>query len=326
MHRFYDRYNAYRTLIDARLTTVIDRDQPVSMYEPARYVLSGGGKRIRPVLVMLACEAAGGDPRDAVEAGVAVEILHNFTLVHDDIMDRADTRRGRQTVHKKWDENIAILVGDELMGIAYKTLLNTEKGDLRALTRVFTDGVIEVCEGQSYDKEFELLPTVSEEEYMMMISKKTGWLVAISAEMGAIIGGADDGRRTALIDYARCVGRAFQVQDDLLDVVADKDEFGKPIGGDIIEGKKTYLLVKALTRAEGDDLALLKDVATRKAPHDGLVPRVTDIYRRYGVLDVAREKIEQDTEAAVRALDALEDNDGRQMLVWLAQMLLERKH
>lgn len=326
MHRFYDRYNEYRTLIDQRLATVIDRDRPVTMYEPARYVLSGGGKRIRPVLVMLACEASGGDARDALDAGVAVEILHNFTLVHDDIMDRADTRRGRETVHRKWDENIAILVGDELMGIAYKTLLNTEKGDVRALTRVFTDGVIEVCEGQSYDKEFELLPSVTEEEYMMMIGKKTGWLVAISAEMGAIIGGADAARRAALLEYARCVGRAFQVQDDLLDVVAVEEEFGKPIGGDIIEGKKTYLLVKALGRAEGEDLALLEAVAMRKAAHDGLVARVTDIYRRLGVLDAAREKIEQDTEASIRALDALEDNDGRQMLIWLAHMLLERKH
>lgn len=326
MHRFLDRYNEYRTLIDRRLATVIDRDRPVTMYEPARYVLGGGGKRIRPVLVMLACEAVGGDPHDAVEAGVAVEILHNFTLVHDDIMDRADTRRGRETVHRKWDENIAILVGDELMGIAYKTLLNTEKGDVRALTRVFTEGVIEVCEGQSYDKEFELRPSVTEDEYMMMIGKKTGWLVAISAEMGAIIGEADATRRAALLEYARCVGRAFQVQDDLLDVVADKDEFGKPIGGDILEGKKTYLLVKALGSAEGADLALLQSVATRSASPEGLVARVTDIYRSLGVLDIAREAIENDTEAAIRALDALADNEGRQMLDWLARMLLERKH
>jgi geranylgeranyl diphosphate synthase type II len=325
MHRFLDRYNEYRTLIDARLATVIDRDSPVTMYEPARYVLSGGGKRIRPVLVMLACEAAGGSARDAIDAGVAVEILHNFTLVHDDIMDRADTRRGRETVHRKWDANVAILVGDELMGIAYKTLLNTAKGDIRALTRVFTDGVIEVCEGQSYDKEFESLPTVSEADYMMMIGKKTGRLVSISAEMGAIIGGADVIRREALVEYARCIGRAFQVQDDLLDVVADEHAFGKPIGGDIVEGKKTFLLVQALHRAEGDDLALLQDVAMRRAPADGLVARVTDIYRRCGVLDIARAQIAQDTETSVRALDALEENDGRQMLVWLARMLLERK-
>ena len=164
MTDFHQQYDHFRNIIDERVATVIDRDEPVTMYEPARYVLEGGGKRIRPILVMLACKAVGGDPMDAVDAGVAVEILHNFTLVHDDIMDRADTRRGRQTVHKKWDENIAILVGDELMGIAYKTLLNTEKGDVRTLTRVFTDGVIEVCEGQSYDKEFEALPSVTEEQ------------------------------------------------------------------------------------------------------------------------------------------------------------------
>ncbi|MCB2203779.1 polyprenyl synthetase family protein [bacterium] len=326
MNDFLQRYNKYREIIDHRVATVIDRDEPVTMYEPARYVLSGGGKRIRPVLVMLACQAVGGDPMDAVDAGVAVEILHNFTLVHDDIMDRADTRRGRETVHRKWDENIAILVGDELMGIAYKTLLNTEKGDVRMMTRVFTDGVIEVCEGQSYDKEFENLPSVTEEQYLMMIGKKTGWLVAISAEIGAIIGGAHEKERAALLEYARCVGRAFQVQDDLLDIVADERTLGKPIGGDIIEGKKTWLLVNALQRAEGDDLALLQSVATRQATHEGLVHRVKSIYERIGVLDSAREKIAHDTAAAAAALQELEDNEGRSMLGWLAQMLLERKH
>ena len=326
METFFARYDEYRGIIDRRLATVIDRDEPVTMYEPARYVLSGGGKRIRPILVMLACQAAGGDPLDAVEAGVAVEILHNFTLVHDDIMDRADTRRGRETVHRRWDENIAILVGDELMGIAYKTLLNTEKGDVRAMTRVFTDGVIEVCEGQSYDKEFENLPTVSEDDYLMMIGKKTGWLVAISAEIGAIIGGASEVERRALIEYARHIGQAFQVQDDLLDVVADEAKLGKPIGGDIMEGKKTWLLVNALQRAEGDDLALLQRVATRQADEEQLVERVTRVYERLGVLDGARDIIARDTAAAHEALTALPDNEGRRMLGWLAQMLLERKH
>ncbi|MBR9977236.1 MAG: polyprenyl synthetase family protein [Bacteroidetes bacterium] len=326
MDVYYERYNTLRAVIDARLATVIERQCPVTMYEPARYVLNGGGKRIRPILVMLACEAAGGDVRDAIDAGVAVEILHNFTLVHDDIMDHAATRRGRQTVHTKWDRNIAILVGDLLMGNAYKTLLNTERGDLRALTRVFTDGVIEVCEGQSYDKEFEHRSAVSEAEYLMMIGKKTGWLVAISAEMGAIIGGADERSRTALLEYARCVGRAFQVQDDLLDVVADEETLGKPVGGDILEGKKTYLLVTALDSATGEDLDLLQTVAQRNAPRTGLVDRVTEIYRRLGVLDSARNRINDDTQAAIRALNALGDNEGHRMLVWFAHMLLERKH
>lgn len=326
MTDYLDRYNSYREIIDRHLAEVIDRDEPVTMYEPARYVLSGGGKRIRPVLVMLACQAVGGDPMDAVDAGVAVEILHNFTLVHDDIMDRADTRRGRQTVHKKWDENIAILVGDELMGIAYKELLNTEKGDVRALTRVFTEGVIEVCEGQSYDKEFEALPSVTEAQYLMMIAKKTGWLVAISAEMGAIIGGADEVKSSALLEYARCIGRAFQIQDDLLDVVAEEAKLGKPIGGDIIEGKKTFLLISALNRAEGEALSLLQAVATRTAEQDDLVARVQRVYETLGILDLARNRIAEDTHAALEALEKLDDNEGRRMLQWFARMLLERKH
>ncbi|PLX31430.1 MAG: polyprenyl synthetase family protein [Ignavibacteria bacterium] len=326
MTDFLQLYGRYRDIIDRHLAEVIDRDEPVTMYEPARYVLSGGGKRIRPVLVMLSCQAVGGDPMDAVDAGVAVEILHNFTLVHDDIMDRADTRRGRQTVHKKWDENIAILVGDELMGIAYKKLLNTEKGDVRKLTRVFTEGVIEVCEGQSYDKEFEALPSVTEEQYLMMIAKKTGWLVAISAEMGAIIGGADEVKSAALLEYARCIGRAFQIQDDLLDVVAEEDKLGKPIGGDIIEGKKTFLLTSALNRAEGEALELLQSVATHTAEEHDLVARVTRAYEQLGILDLARTRIEQDTHDALEALERLDDNEGRRMLQWFARMLLERKH
>jgi geranylgeranyl diphosphate synthase, type II len=267
----------------------------------------------------------GGDPLDAIDAGVAVEILHNFTLVHDDIMDSADTRRGRLTVHKKWDANIAILVGDELMGIAYKTLLNTRSGDIRELISVFTDGVIEVCEGQSYDKEYEALPSVTEQQYLMMISKKTGWLVAISAQLGAIIGNAQPAQTAALLSYARHIGRAFQIQDDLLDAIAEEADFGKPVGGDILEGKKTYLLVTAMGLASGTDLELLKRVATRTANREGLVAEVRALYNALGVLDIARERIAQDTTAAINALEALPENSGRDMLVWLARMLLDRK-
>jgi geranylgeranyl diphosphate synthase type II len=320
----YDRYIHLKSLIDARLATVIERTEPVTMYTPARYVLEAGGKRIRPVLVLLACEAVGGTIEHAVDAGVAVEILHNFTLVHDDIMDNADQRRGRATVHKEWDSNIAILVGDELIGIAYKCLLKTPDGDIREVIDVFTDGMIEVCEGQSYDKEFETRGAVSMDEYLMMIGKKTGQLVTMSAEMGAIIGGATHAQRDALASYAQHVGRAFQIQDDLLDVVADEKEFGKAIGGDIVEGKKTYLLVHALSRAQGSDLELLGRIAAKRDLHAGLVPDVTAVYERLGVLEDAREQIRRDTDAAIGALSALEATQGREMLVWFAEMLLRR--
>lgn len=324
MNEWTERYRGLRTQIDTRLAQVIDRTEPETMYTPARYVLEGGGKRIRPVLVMLACEAVGGKADDALDAGVAVEILHNFTLVHDDIMDNADQRRGRQTVHTKWDANIAILVGDELIGIAYKCLLGTMRGDLRDIISVFTDGMIEVCEGQSYDKEFESREAVSEDEYLMMIAKKTGRLVSMSAELGAIIGGATDEQRRALVSYAEHIGRAFQIQDDLLDVVADEKEFGKSIGGDILEGKKTYLLVRALSHAQGGDLDLLMQVVRREVRDAAIVPRVRDIYARIGVLDEAREQIRIHTDDAIHALDALPAGDSRDMLVWFAEMLLAR--
>jgi geranylgeranyl diphosphate synthase, type II len=320
------RYHDLRRMVDERLAAAIDRDEPVTMYEPARYVLGGGGKRIRPVLVMLAAEAAGGDAEDALDAGVAIEILHNFTLVHDDIMDNAAQRRGRETVHTRWDPNIAILVGDGLIGVAYATLLRTSGGDMRELISLFTDGMMEVCEGQSYDKEFELRPRVSEREYLMMIAKKTGALVRISAELGAAIGGASPAHRAALSAYAEHVGRAFQIQDDLLDVTAVEAEFGKSIGGDILEGKKTYLLVRALDLTDGDERALLEDVAQRRAGGDGLVARVAGVYERCGVLDDARARIAEDTALANAALAVLPDNDGRAMLDWFARMLLERTH
>lgn len=324
MHSFPERYRQLHSEINARLDSVIDRDDPASMYTPARYVLDSGGKRIRPILVVLSCEAVGGRAEDAYDAGVAVEILHNFTLVHDDIMDHADQRRGRETVHRKWDVSTAILVGDELIGIAYKSLLKTGRGDLRALVSVFTDGMIEVCEGQSYDKEFEARPRVTEDEYMLMIGKKTGRLMSMSAELGAIIGGADDAQRAALHRFAEAVGRAFQIRDDLLDVVADEEEFGKTIGGDILEGKKTWLLVDALSRARERDLELLLGVSACNGPSDGLVDRVTDAYRRLGVLDRARERVTMHTGQAVEALQALPPGTGREMLSSFAGMLLDR--
>ncbi|MDH7514752.1 MAG: polyprenyl synthetase family protein [Bacteroidota bacterium] len=317
-------YDALRARIDERLACVVERREPVTMYEPVRYVLGGGGKRVRPVLLLVSCEAVGGAIEDAIDAGVAVEILHNFTLVHDDIMDNADLRRGRATVHRKWDANVAILVGDQLIGIAYMCLLRTKNGDIRKLVDVFTQGMIEVCEGQSYDKEFESAPSVTEEEYLMMIGKKTGRLVAMSAELGALIGNGDDRQRVALARYATALGCAFQIQDDLLDVTGDERSFGKCVGGDILEGKKTYLLVSAMNTAEGKDRDILMHVAGRRSPWPGIVEEVTEIYRRLGVIERARERVRQDTESAIRALGDLPPGRGRDMLTWMAGMLLER--
>ncbi len=274
--------------------------------------------------MLLACEAAGGSTEEAVAAGAAVEILHNFTLVHDDIMDNAPSRRGRETVHVKWDINTAILVGDALLGIAYKTLLLTRAGDLREIVRVFTEGMINVCEGQSHDKEYEQRAEISLDEYMLMIGKKTGTLVTMAADVGALIGRAAPRERAALAEYGSHIGRAFQVQDDLLDVSGNPDTFGKIIGGDILEGKKTFLLVHALRRAEGNDLSLLRRIATRDGIPPDTVEKVRAVYRRLGILELAREEIRRATDRALATLAFLPPTGARDMLAWFAEMLLQR--
>jgi len=324
MDPFDLRYSELKGMIDERLRSVIRRAEPASLYAPAQYILDAGGKRIRPLLVLLSSEAAGGTISDAVAAGVAVEILHNFTLVHDDIMDNAPSRRGRETVHLKWDPNTAILVGDALLGIAYKTLLLTPTGDMREIVRVFTEGMIDVCEGQSHDKEYENRDAISLDEYLNMIGKKTGTLVTVSAEIGALIGGASQHIRGALAAYGTHIGRAFQVQDDLLDVVGDPESFGKVIGGDILEGKKTFLLVHALRMAEGEGLSLLRRVAARRALPADAVERVRELYRTLGIIDMARRRIRRDTDEALATLEALPASGARDMLGWLAEMLLQR--
>jgi geranylgeranyl diphosphate synthase type II len=185
------RYERHKALIERYLREFLTERKPHTLYHPAKYVLGAGGKRIRPVLVLLACEAVGGEAADALPAGVGVEVLHNFTLVHDDIMDHAASRRGRPTIHKKWDENVAILVGDALLALAYRALLRTKSARIQEISRVFTEAVVTVCEGQAYDKEFETRHRVHVNEYLLMIEKKTGKLVSVAMHLGALIGNAN---------------------------------------------------------------------------------------------------------------------------------------
>ena len=198
MKPFIVQYQRYKDIVDRQLRLSIKKNEPRSLYQPVQYVLSGGGKRIRPLLVLLACEAVGGSTRQAQHAAVAIEILHNFTLVHDDIMDNAPSRRGRPTVHTKWDTSIAILVGDELVALAYRELLKTQSPYIARVADIFTEGVVEVCEGQAYDKEFEARKHVSLEEYLLMIGKKTGKMVSVASEIGAVIGGGSAAEIRAL--------------------------------------------------------------------------------------------------------------------------------
>jgi len=322
---FLQRYQQYVSFTDEHLSTFIKRSIPKTLYEPANYILAAGGKRIRPVLVLCACEAVGGKKEDAVHAAAGLEILHNFTLVHDDIMDNAAARRGRPTVHTKWDENVAILAGDVLLGLAYRALLQSDTSHIQELSSIFTEGVIEVCEGQAYDKEFETRKRVTLDEYLLMIRKKTGTMVAVAMEIGAILGNGSPGTRAALKSYGELVGEAFQVQDDLLDVIADEKKFGKTIGGDIVEGKKTFLLITALHRARGDDKRLLQKIVNEGGAAKSKVDRVRRIYQSTGAVEAAEIQIANDIAKAKEQLKILNDSESAHMLSWFADMLLSRK-
>ncbi|MGA9406145.1 MAG: polyprenyl synthetase family protein [Bacteroidota bacterium] len=324
MKSFISQYQRYKEIVDRQLQLCITKNEPRSLYQPVQYVLSGGGKRIRPLLVMLGCEGVGGSSRQAQHAAVAIEILHNFTLVHDDIMDNASSRRGRATVHTKWDTNIAILVGDELVALAYRELLKTRSPYIAHIVDVFTEGVVEVCEGQAYDKEFETRKHVSLDEYLLMIGKKTGKMVSVASEMGAVIGGGSTSEILALKSYGTSIGRAFQIQDDLLDVVADEKEFGKTIGGDIVEGKKTFLLIEGYARSRGEDKKLLLNVITGGGTSRENIPRVRKIYERCGVIDLAKQTITKNIVEANAQLSRLRKSRARDMLFWFSQMLLNR--
>jgi geranylgeranyl diphosphate synthase, type II len=306
--------------------------------EGCRYVLDGGGKRIRAVLVLLACRAVGGRAAKALPAAAAVEVMHNFTLVHDDVMDHAPTRRGRPTVHTRWDVNTAILVGDVLMGDAFMSLAAVRGSDHRRLFALFTQALLDVCDGQAYDIAFEHRNDVTVRQYFSMIEKKTGALIATSAELGGVIGGGTRRQTDALRRFGLCLGRAFQVQDDMLDIIADPDAFGKTTGGDVLEGKRTYLLLRAAEKASGADRALVERVlrkegsglawreASGAVTPEGraVVSAMAALYERHGILDDARRLVRRSTRDALAALAVLPDSPARAALAVLADDLTTR--
>jgi geranylgeranyl diphosphate synthase type II len=323
---FEQHYNNYRTLVDERLASIALARKPRSLYEPTHYILSCGGKRVRSVLVMLAAEAVGGDGPAALDAAAGVEMLHNFTLVHDDIMDRAATRRGRETVHTKWDEGTAILVGDVLIGLAQTTLLENPPKRCLEVIDAYSRGIVDVCEGQALDREFETRDDVTLDDYMYMIAMKTGRLAETAAEVGGLVGDGTHEEVAALRAYARHLGQAFQIQDDLLDITADEAELGKRIGGDVIEGKKTYLLVRALERVMGgDDRRLLDTMLANKGLPEERIGAMRDLYERHGILADARREVRRSIERAEADLAAIGDTPARAMLLWFSQMLLNRR-
>lgn len=313
-----------RNSVDLYLKGLANENEPESLYEPIRYVLHAPGKRIRPILSLISGKMAGGHDSVIMPVAAAVEVFHNFTLVHDDIMDHAASRRGNPTVHVKWDENVAILSGDMMVGMAYRLLLFSETEHLRDVISVFQDSVDAVCEGQALDKEFETRPVVSIPEYLTMIEKKTAWLISTALRIGWVAVNGKDGTDKKLHNLAILLGRGFQIQDDYLDLMGDQASFGKSIGGDIVEGKKTYLLLTALERAEGDDKLFVRKIMNREVGFDQ-VPAVRDMFKRLGVLAETETVINQTFEDTYSLLKDFEGNPAYEVLKLQIEQILNRK-
>ncbi|HDZ59062.1 MAG TPA: polyprenyl synthetase family protein [Ignavibacteriales bacterium] len=307
-----------------RLENILKKRSPKSLYDPGAYIINSKGKRIRPLLVLLSAKAVGGKFNDVYNAAVAVELLHNFTLVHDDIMDNADKRRGRLTLHKKYNNNTAILVGDSLLSVAYEYLLKDCDSNAKYVISSFTRGLVEVCEGQSLDTDFEQRKNVSLNEYIIMIKKKTAALAKTCCEIGASIGGGSREEIKALASYGTNLGIAFQIQDDLLDITADEEKFGKKIGGDLIEGKKTYLLIKALEKAKSDDRKILSEVIDNKGIKPQNVKSYKLLFEQLGVIESAKKAIDSYTRKAIKSLSLIKKKEDKELLTWFAYILLNR--
>src|SRR5882762_5269406 len=266
--------------------------EPRSLYEPLRYIMALGGKRLRPLLTLLSYSLYKRDARSIVPIATAVEVFHNFTLLHDDIMDNAPLRRGNPTVHEKWDVNTAILSGDVMQIKVYNLLLGIERSKLKEVLTVFNQCATEVCEGQQWDMEFENKSTVTEGEYLEMIRLKTGSLLGFSLELGAMLAGASRSDQQALREVGIHIGIGFQLKDDLLDVYADKKKFGKQVGGDIIANKKTFLLIKALEKTKGKQKAELENwIVSKKFNETKKIKAVTSIYDSLHVSSLTEQKI-----------------------------------
>ncbi|HLF14458.1 MAG TPA: polyprenyl synthetase family protein [Bacteroidota bacterium] len=319
--------------MNRELRVLVMSGKPAIVYAPLRHALSSGGKRLRALLVLLASNAVGGNDAVALPAAVAVECLHNFTLIHDDVMDRSPVRRGRPTVHAKWNDAVAVLAGDQLMALGYESLLGGEgrrvqagKGKPRAgaarILSVYTRAYRHVCEGQGYDLEFEGRRAVTMREYRRMIELKTARVIAAAAEIGALAGGGSPEEVRALRGYGERLGLAFQIRDDVLDVTGVQKEFGKKIGGDIARGKKTYLLVKAMETARGRDAALLRRVAMGRGAR--LVGQVRSVYERTGAVDAAAREIGKLTRTAKSGLRSFPGSAGKAILLDFADRLADR--
>ena len=302
--------------------------RPASLYEPIEYVLSLGGKRIRPVLMLLAYQLYKDAPERILMPAVGLETYHNYTLLHDDLMDNADMRRGHDTVHKRWDANKAILSGDSIRVLAYQRMQQCDSRHLEAVLNVFTETALEIGEGQEYDMSFETRNDVTEDEYIEMIRLKTSVLLACAVKIGAILADASDDDITNLYKFGEQLGLAFQLQDDLLDVYGDPAVFGKAIGGDITSNKKTYMLINAVNRANPQQRQeLMRWITATEFNREEKVKAVTALYDQIGIRQLCEQKINHYFDECRKYLAKVSVSDERKqpLLDYTDEMMKRRK-
>lgn len=304
-----------------RINFVLTPDTPQSLYDPMRYGASAGGKLLRPILLLLIHETLGGAPDQALHAAVALELTHNFTLVHDDIMDHDNLRRGRETVYKRWDESTAILAGDGLFALAFSELAQIDSPNLTLVFKVFSQGILRVCEGQAMDKDFERRDEITLSEYYEMIDKKTGQLFAVACHVGALLADADGHQINTAIQYGQLLGRAFQIQDDLLDVTSKESILGKNIGSDLQEHKKSFVVVHALNSSERSRCEqLIKKMDLTVEDIQSLV----HIFQEIGTIKAAQTEISQALERSRYLLDRFPDGPHKAVLRKFTDQIAER--
>lgn len=300
--------------------------QPKSLYEPIRYIMALGGKRLRPLLALMAYSLYKTDAQSIVKYATAVEAFHNFTLLHDDIMDNAPLRRGKPTVHEKWNANTAILSGDVMLVKVYDMFLSLEGNTLNETLRIFNKCAAEVCEGQQWDMEFETKDKVTEAQYIEMIRLKTAVLLGFSLEMGALLADAPKEDRNLLREFGTCIGIGFQLKDDLLDVYADKKKFGKQVGGDIIANKKTFLLIKAKEKARGKDkIELDQWLKAKKFNKQKKVKAVTALYDKLSIHQLTEKKIHFYFDKGFKKLEKIQNSPAKAQLIGFTRDLISRQ-
>ena len=319
----------YKQFFEIALENSYSTSPPAALYQPIYYLLNLGGKRLRPILTLMAADIFGNNHRKAIDAALAVEIFHNFTLMHDDIMDSAPLRRGSATVHNKWNTNTAILSGDAMMILAYQALESYKDPLFRKLNSLFSKTAIEVCKGQQYDLDFETQLEVTQGDYLEMIRLKTAVLVGCSLEMGALIGGANQADSKNLYDFGVLLGIAFQIQDDYLDAYANPESFGKQLSGDIIENKKTILYHQAMENGSSKEKTALRNWFSTEVKEKDVskkINAVKSLFDKTGASDASKALVIKYTQAAFEKLDILDTSDNNKIIFkTFGTNLMERK-